>query len=243
MDDFLFDGDDFLFDGDDFHFDGDDFLFDRDDFLFDGDDFHFDGDDLLFDGDDLHFDGDDVHFDGDDLHFERDDGGERSASVPCFPVMISIAPIPDRFLQRVRSEGLDDLGQPVKRVVAQGGEPCRDVLRRASAGEELLLASFTPFSKAGPYKEYGPIFVLAHPSGEDVRRDELPAAGGATDYLRDQFVIRAYSAAEEILDAALVKASDLAAATEKFLAAENTAFLHVRFPTYGCFALRIDGGR
>jgi hypothetical protein len=154
--------------------------------------------------------------------------------------MTNIAAIPDRFLQRVRSEGIDDLGQPVKRVVAKGGEPCRDVLRRAAAGEELILASFTPFSKPGPYKEYGPIFVLAQSADDEVRRDELPRAGGPTDYLREQFVIRAYSAAEEIIDAALVKAPELAANVERFFASQETAFLHVRFPTYGCFALRID---
>src|SRR6185436_3817404 len=129
---------------------------------------------------------------------------------------IAIAPIPDRFLQRVRVEGIYDLGQPVKRVVAEGGEPCRDVLRRAAAGEELILASFTPFSKPGPYKEYGPIFVLAQPSDETARRDELPRAGAPTDYLREQFVIRAYSGAEEIADAALISASDLAATVERF---------------------------
>ena len=145
--------------------------------------------------------------------------------------MTNIAPIPDAFLHRVRSEGLDDLGQPVKRVIASGGEPCRDVLRRAVAGEELILASFTPFSKPGPYKEYGPIFVLAHGSDDRGLRD---------GYLREQFVIRAYSEAEEILDAALVKASDFDATIERFFESDSTAFLHVRFPTYGCFALRID---
>jgi hypothetical protein len=68
---------------------------------------------------------------------------------------ITIAPIPIAFLNRVRHEGLDDLGQPVKRVEAQGGEPCRDVLRRAQPGEQLILASFTPFTKPGPYHEIG----------------------------------------------------------------------------------------
>ena len=153
---------------------------------------------------------------------------------------MNITPIPAAFLQLVRSEGVDALGQPVKRVVATGGEPCRDVLRRAVAGEELILASFTPFSKPGPYKEYGPIFVLAHPSDETVRLDELPPAGAPTDYLREQFVVRAYSPAEEIRDAKLVKASDLSTTVERFFESPETAFLHVRFPTYGCFALRID---
>jgi len=150
-----------------------------------------------------------------------------------------IAPIPAPYLERLRTEGVDALGQPVKRVIAQGGEPCRDVLRRAKAGEELLLASFSPFEKTGPYKEYGPIFVLANDSGETVDRSSI-ATGGGGDYLRAQFAIRAYSKDEEIVDAALVEATNAPAIIEKFFAREDTAFLHVRFPTYGCFAARLD---
>jgi hypothetical protein len=153
---------------------------------------------------------------------------------------VAIAPIPPRFLNRVRSEGIDDLGQPVKRVVATGGEPCRDVLRRAKRGEELILASFTPFSKPGPYKEFGPVFVLANAGDEPVRRDALPPAGAPTDYLREQFVIRAYSPEEEIVGAVMVSASALEETVDRLFQSDATAFLHVRFPTYGCFAMRID---
>ena len=155
-------------------------------------------------------------------------------------IAIKIRPISPEFLDRVRRSNVDDLGQPVKRVVAEGGEPCRDVLRRARAGEELILASHTPFSKTGPYKEYGPIFVLANDNDEDVSREELPTANGQPPYLRELFVIRAYSDAEAILDAALVGPTEAQATIERFFASPATAFLHVRFPTYGCFACRID---
>ncbi len=153
---------------------------------------------------------------------------------------ITIAPIPTAFLNRVRREGLDDLGQPVKRVDAQGGEPCRDVLRRALPGEKLILASFTPFTKPGPYHEYGPVFVLAEESGEQVRREGLPAAGLPNDYLRDQFVVRAYSDAEEIVDAALINARNFETTIERFFRSDDVAFLHVRYPAYGCFSCRVD---
>ena len=154
-------------------------------------------------------------------------------------IPIAIAPIPTRFLERARSAGIDALGQPVRRMIAKGGEPCRDVLRRAVAGEELILASFTPFTRVGPYKEYGPIFVLANGSSDAVNRSVLPM-DGSVPYLRSQFVLRAYSNAEEILDAALVTPDDAASTLHRFLASEATAFVHARFPTYGCFACRID---
>ena len=151
-----------------------------------------------------------------------------------------VAPIPAAFLARARDGGRDDLGQPVKRTRARGGEPCRDALRRASPGEELILASFSPFSLVGPYREYGPIFVLANDAA--AISSNVIQAGTSTDYLRDQFVIRAYSAGEEILDATLVTPQSAQATIDRFFARSNVAFLHVRFPTYGCFACRLDRG-
>lgn len=150
-----------------------------------------------------------------------------------------VAEIPSDFLKQVRAESRDALGQQVKRVIAEGGEPCRDVLRRANKGEELILASFSPFAKPGPYHEYGPIFVLANESAEDVERQAVPA-GADGNYLQRRFAIRAYSENEEILDAALVEPAEAQETVDRFFARADTAFLHVRFPSYGCFACRLD---
>jgi hypothetical protein len=152
-------------------------------------------------------------------------------------MQIRIAPVPAAFLDRARNDGIDALGQPVRRVVSAGGEPCRDVLRRAQAGEELILASFSPFREEGPYREFGPVFILAEDSAEDVTREELPMTQG---YLRDRFVLRAYSSREEILDAAMVTPAEAEATLEGFFAKPEVAFVHARFPLYGCFACRID---
>jgi hypothetical protein len=147
-----------------------------------------------------------------------------------------IAPLPQSYVDRLRTEGLDALGQPVRRVVAKGGEPCRDVLRRALPGEELLLASFSPFVLEGPYREFGPVFVLARESHETIERESLPVGG----YLRERFVLRAYSRDERIVDAALVTPQDAQEMLARFFASDEVAFVHARFPTYGCFACRID---
>jgi hypothetical protein len=150
---------------------------------------------------------------------------------------IDILPLPQSFLDRVRNEGLDDQGQPVRRLVsAEGGEPCRDVLRRARPGEALLLASFSPYAQEGPYKEFGPVFVLAERSDEPIVRDALALDG----YLRDRFVLRAYDRNEAIHDAAMVTPDEAPAAIERFFASAEVAFLQARFPVYGCFACRID---
>lgn len=152
-------------------------------------------------------------------------------------MQISITPIPATFLDRARTAGIDALGQPVRRLTATGGEPCRDVLRRARAGEELILASFSPFHEEGPYREFGPVFILASPSDEEVGHEALPVTQG---YLRERFVLRAYSPREEILDAAMVTPADAEQTLESFLANPEVAFVHARFPVYGCFACRVD---
>ena len=70
------------------------------------------------------------------------------------------------FLTRVRSTARDDQDQPVRRFVAEGGEPVRDRLRRAVAGEALILASYRPFDQVSPFRELGPASLwarLEHP--------------------------------------------------------------------------------
>ena len=156
---------------------------------------------------------------------------------------IHIAPLPDEFLTKVRAGGRDALGQPVRRLTAQGSEPCRDVLRRAKPGEELILASFSPFVAEGPFHEYGPVYVLANSSGEEVKRDALPlqpTGSSAEPYLRSQFVLRAYSDDETILSAEMASPETAGEIVHRFLDSAGVAFVHARFPLYGCFACRID---
>ena len=118
---------------------------------------------------------------------------------------IYIKPLPQDFLTRVRERGLDDQLQPVRRYIStEGGEPCRDVLRRARPGEEVILASFCPYTQAGPYKEFGPVYVLANPSNENVQRNVMPLSNGRPDaFLSERFALRAYDYSESIIDGEL----------------------------------------
>ncbi|TQV84915.1 DUF1203 domain-containing protein [Aliikangiella coralliicola] len=152
-----------------------------------------------------------------------------------------IIPIRPDFLLKVRNAGIDDQNQPIEKMIAQGGEPCRDVLRRALPGEEIILASYCPFTRPGPYKEYGAVFVLAEQSSEvpDFNRLPLPS-GSETDYLGDTFVVRAYSEDERIVDASLSMAGDAQKVIEQFFSNEEVHFILVRFAAYGCYAFRIE---
>jgi len=141
-----------------------------------------------------------------------------------------IARLRDSFLTRARIDGLDDLDQPVERCAAQGGEPCRDALRRARPGEPLILASYSPFSVRGPYREFGPVFILA--DAEDADHTVWPAA-----YFNTMFALRAYSQDERIIDARLTPVAEAEATIAMLFALPATAFVHARFGAYGCFAL------
>ena len=153
-----------------------------------------------------------------------------------------IIPLPTAFLEHTRAEQIDALGQPVKRFFSlEGGEPCRDVLRRARPGEELILASYSPFAKVGPYKEYGPVFILANQSHEPVRFDALPLENqGFSDYFGQQLVLRAYDAEETMVEAVLVSAEEATAKAQQLLQIPEIAFVQARFPAAGCFACRIE---
>lgn len=154
---------------------------------------------------------------------------------------IRVRPIRAEFLSRARRDGLDDQDQPVEHMVAEGGEPCRDVLRRARPGEPLILASYCPFSRRGPYREYGPVFLLAEASAEHVALDRLPlAAGRETDYLGQQFVLRAYDSRERIADAVLSTPDACDADLARLFSMPEVDFVLLRFPAYGCYALRLD---
>jgi len=156
-------------------------------------------------------------------------------------VNYQITPIRNDFLIKVRQAGIDDQNQPVVTTVAKGGEPCRDVLRRANVGEELILASYCPFSKAGPYKEYGAVFVLANQANESVNYDKFPlSTDSINDYFGEILVLRAYDKKESIFDARIVTPANAEQTIGEFFQQAQVDFIIARFAAYGCYSLRLD---
>ena len=156
-------------------------------------------------------------------------------------VAYTIVPIHAAFLENTRQRDLDDLAQPVEHHVASGGEPCRDVLRRASPGEHILLASYSPFALASPYKEFGPIFVMAHADAQQPKAMPTSLADLAQrGYLGEQFVLRAYSSAERIVDGVVVTRAQAEDTLQAMLRRDDVQFVLVRFAGYGCYACRVE---
>jgi hypothetical protein len=151
-----------------------------------------------------------------------------------------IEQIREDFLHNVRVNGKDDLNQNVITVFAKGGEPCRDVLRCAQIGEELILASYCAFEEESPYKEYGPIFVLKNPSSEKVNYSKLPLSmEEGFDYLPKSFVLKAYNKKEHIIAAEVTTEKKSSLLLTDYLKNKQTCFVVARYAAYGCFALKI----
>ncbi len=155
----------------------------------------------------------------------------------------TIAPLRASFLEQVRERGLDDQRQAVVRSIARGGEPLRDLLRRARPGEEILLASYCPFERAGPFREFGPIYASAHGGDAESEWIFTRRVDRDLDYFQGRLALRAYGFDGAIADAALVDFEAAPAQLDDFLARRDVEFVDARFPTYGCFAARFARSR
>ena len=130
---------------------------------------------------------------------------------------------------------LAERGMRWMRVDKPVGFPCRISLEDAPVGEDVLLLPFTHQDSRSPYRASGPVFV---------RRGRIEAArivNHLPTYLTLRpLSVRAYDAADEMVDAEVVDGPDAAALIERYLARADVAYLHIHFARRGCYACRVD---
>jgi uncharacterized protein DUF1203 len=114
------------------------------------------------------------------------------------------------------------------------GYPCRHCLRWALPGERMILFPFVAIPPGRPYSESGPIFVHAEVCERYAATDEFPAA------FREGRVIRAYNSDHDIIAAEVVNGDGPEAVIERFLQKPETAFVHVRSASHGCYTMEIE---
>lgn len=115
------------------------------------------------------------------------------------------------------------------------GYPCRQCLRDAEVGEELVLVSFDPFSLDSPYRQAGPIFLHRADCSSNRDNDAIPE-----QLARRQLSVRAFDRNEMMIDAAILDGSQLREQITKFFEAADTAFIDVHNATRGCWAARYE---
>ncbi len=137
-------------------------------------------------------------------------------------------PLPPATAARLR-EGA------VHRLVADTspGYPCRQCLRDAEVGDELVLVSHDPFEADSPYRAASPIFLHATPCTPAVDDGVVPE-----QLAQRQLSVRGFDADAMLVDARLVDGAALAAALEEVFALPAVDVVHVHNAGAGCFAAR-----
>ena len=111
--------------------------------------------------------------------------------------------------------------------------PCRHCLRWAEPGQRMVLFPFAAIAPGRPYSESGPIFVHADSCERYSALDEFPAE------FRNGRVVRAYNSHDDMIAAEVANGEGPEAIIERFLQAAETAFVHVRSVSRGCYTMKV----
>jgi len=146
-----------------------------------------------------------------------------------------IVPIRTEIAEAARREA--KVGAPDHVFVtadAPNGFPCRHCLRWARPGETMILFPFAAIAPGRPYSESGPIFVHAEPCDRYAATDEFPSE------FRSGRVLRAYNSQCNIIAAEVANGEGPEAVIERFLQKPETAFVHVRSASHGCYTMEVE---
>jgi hypothetical protein len=149
-------------------------------------------------------------------------------------------PIPTETAERFRRTGIDDSGNPLRRIsaIAGGNFPCRHCLRSADPGETVLLGSYNLPRPRGIYWTPSPIFVHAY---------DCPRFAGVSEVapiVRNNALVsvRAYDEADQcIYDLGHVcPGAEVDAALTRALEDVRTAFVNIHTARPGCLLSRVE---
>jgi hypothetical protein len=112
--------------------------------------------------------------------------------------------------------------------------PCRHCLRWAQPGERMILFPFAAIAPGRPFSESGPIFVHVDPCERYKATEHFP------DEFRDGRLIRAYNSHHDMIAAEVPNGAGPEAVIERFLQNPETAFVHVRSASRGCYTMEIE---
>jgi hypothetical protein len=115
-----------------------------------------------------------------------------------------------------------------------GGFPCRHCLRWAEPGERMILFPYAAIAPGQPYSESGPIFVHADPCERYAATHQFPPA------FREGRVLRAYNSQHDMIAAEVANGEGPEAVIERFLEKPETAFVHVRSVSHGCYTMEVE---
>jgi hypothetical protein len=140
-------------------------------------------------------------------------------------------------LARIRERDADEFGNPLTARTAQGWEPLRCCLNRASEGERIALICYTPWSQPSPWLEAGPVFVHYGPCAGYPTPEVYPTNFSSGKRMMHPFGHDGERVYEHITYVG--EDGDHETVVRDILARPEVAFLHVRSATAGCFTFEV----
>jgi hypothetical protein len=98
----------------------------------------------------------------------------------------------------------------------------------------MILFPFAAIPSGRPYSETGPIFVHAETCERYAATHEYPPE------FRQGRVLRAYNSRRDMIAAEVANGEGPEAVIERFLQQPETAFVHVRSVSRGCYTMEIE---
>jgi hypothetical protein len=126
-------------------------------------------------------------------------------------------------------------GGPLVVADEHPGYPCRQCLRDAAVGDELILVSHDPFRTESPYRSASPIFLHRASCQPHAIEPGLP-----DQLTRRQLSVRSFDSEEMMIDAAVIDGTDLEFTIQRFFADTAANRIHVHNATRGCWAVAVD---
>jgi hypothetical protein len=140
----------------------------------------------------------------------------------------------------MRAAGADELGNKWQLRVGEGWEPLRCCLQRAEPDEDIALICYTPWTKASPWMEAGPVFVHYEECDGYDATDQYPPLFAHNKAILNPFDHTGARAYDHITF--LGPEDDHEAAVRHILSQPDVAHLHVRSREAGCFHFLVTTG-
>ncbi len=136
----------------------------------------------------------------------------------------------DQNEETLRTQGVE------RRVVDEcPGAPCRVSLEDVALGERVLLLNYEHLPSRSPYRASHAIFI------KEGARQAKPLPNEIPESLRRRLLsVRAFDAADMMLDADVVSGTELERVVEHMLADKRINYLHVHNAKQGCYHARVD---